>query len=474
MSKRVPYSLTDKFLVFWIICGLLLRIDSVFTNNPMTTVAYVSDCMRHWDHAKDTLNFSPSVLFDPIVYQSWMSLVQKFCLADPTLAAIYGALLSLSCPLAWGYFFKELPLGRTLRLFGMCLIAFLPTWIGIYSYFMQETLFLPLLGLAFGLSWRALRKNDLHSFLLVVFVWILTGLTRGVGIPMAAVTVSTLWFVQKGKLPRAIYSTLILALILGPLALRSHTFCGLWSPHGSGVFNKLYCISGKQRVEMHLSRDGAGWYYIYESPMMRAYPFKELAELLPPKEDPNAPDSAFRQKVLELSRWTTARQDALVLNVDLRKGMTDWNTAAAGIELTFDQRCRWIKENLLCMFFGASWPDDNPAFYFDHLAVYTRWFWLPLFIVVFALLLFRWKHIGFSGYLISANVLFWLYIQCFSLVVINEGRYRKPLEGLLITLILILIATWKSKTPDKKPADAPSELPKAAKPEEQTGEYYAI
>ena len=39
--------------------------------------------------------------------------------------------------------------------------------------------------------------------------------------------------------------------------------------------------------------------------------------------------------------------------------------------------------------------------------------------------------------LIPTLILVWLLIQGLSLLVVNEGRYRKPLEGLLITQTLL-------------------------------------
>ncbi len=47
-------------------------------------------------------------------------------------------------------------------------------------YFMQETLFLPLLGVALFLTWRCKRKQTIVTFITMIVIWITVGLTHGI------------------------------------------------------------------------------------------------------------------------------------------------------------------------------------------------------------------------------------------------------------------------------------------------------
>ena len=81
----------------------------------------------------------------------YVALLAKFTLKIPALVAYCTALLSLAGPWLWYRFFRELQSSKTLALAGWACLSFLPSWIAIYGYFMQETLMLPLLGAALAL-----------------------------------------------------------------------------------------------------------------------------------------------------------------------------------------------------------------------------------------------------------------------------------------------------------------------------------
>src|ERR1035437_69804 len=117
-------------------------------------------------------------LFDPLVYQTWLSIVQRVTMGIPGLVAVYAAALSVATPWFWYRFLSETLDSKTLALAGWAALGLLPTWIGIYSYFMSETLLLPLIGLSLWMTLRAKRRLTLQTFLAMVAIWLITGLTR--------------------------------------------------------------------------------------------------------------------------------------------------------------------------------------------------------------------------------------------------------------------------------------------------------
>ena len=111
----------------------------------------------------------------------------KLTLKYAVLVAYFTSLLSLVGPWLWYRFLRELVRDRDLALAGGVVLAALPSWSAIYSYFMQETLMLPLLGAALWATWRARRKGDVAGFVVAVGAWLAAGLTRGICLPLGAV-----------------------------------------------------------------------------------------------------------------------------------------------------------------------------------------------------------------------------------------------------------------------------------------------
>lgn len=416
---RVPASLQRTKALFrleiclWVlvVLGCLVRVWAVWAVNPVDHI--FSDTQRHWDHAKEPLMTAPMAVFDPIVFQTWMSVVQRLTLGDRLLTGMYAALLSICCPLAWYPFLKELLKHGRWAVFGLAVISWLPSWIGIYGYFMPETLFLPLLGASLWATWRCVRIGGLGLFGATVVLWTVTGLTRGVAIPMGAVAVASIWWRQDRKVAQAFIGILILAFALVPLAIRAHRFIGTWSPYGDGTFNAIYAGSGRRAVMLELERDGSHWSYMFQSPSLDS--------------EPLAP----------FSKWTSGRAGAAVIQIDHRNASHDWSVAKASYEPTWNERLRLTAENLIFLFFGESWPDSNREHAMEALSSVLRWMWAPLFAAVSIGSL----CVGSPSrrtWLLPGLILAWLVFQGLLLLSVNEGRYRKPLEGLLVAQSLVV------------------------------------
>ena len=406
------------FCYFLIACGIVIRFYSVFDSNPAGNLW--SDPQRHWEQGIDVLRSDPMSQIDPVIYQVYVGIIAKLSLGIPELVGFYTFLLSCLTPWVWYRFFRELQPDKTVALAGWAFFSVYPVWIGIYSYYMQETLMLPLLGASLYLTWRCRRKQTVSSFTLMVLVWVLAGLTRGICIPMAAVAVSWLWFCQSERTVKAVYSVIVLSLILGPLAIRSYNTMNILAPHGIGYLNVIYAQSGKKEILIDFERDGAVWTYGFASPSIGSTPLSPLSD------------------------WSSSREGQVRLAVDTRKGMQDWNAGMKSQQVSL-QKYIWISgENLIYLFFGESWPDSNRETTLGNLNYHSRWLWSPLFIVclIWAVARLRRRE---PVSMLPALIAVWLLFQVFLMISVNEGRYRFPLTGLLIGQVVFLVGTRKRK-----------------------------
>jgi len=396
-----------------ILLGCVLRVYNVIEHNPVDPAHLFSDPQRHWDHAKEPMTPSPMAIFDQPVFQIWLSVVQKFTLGIPALIAAYAAALSLLTPWCWYRFLRETLSSKTLALAGWAALALLPTWIGIYSYFMTETLFLPALGLSLWLTLRAKRRPTLTTFMTMVIVWTFCGLTRGIGLPLAAIAGLWVWIGHPRKIATIGYSLIFAVVVLTPLAVRNYTFVKLWAPHGNGWLNKIYVESGARVIQLHLSHNGAGWIYGFGSPSIDSLPFTPF------------------------SNWTSKRSGTIDVFIDFSNGAADWKAAHEKSAKHGAERWQLHVENIVFLLFGDSWPDNNAEYFIGAMANLSRWLWAPVLLGVIIFSTWQIKSVC-SRPLVALVLGTTLFFQGWMLLVPNEGRYRKPLEGLLIAQVLVL------------------------------------
>ena len=407
-------------LLVSLLAANLYRVWLIFRFNPVDHIW--SDPQRHWEQGIDTLRTDPMSMIDPILYQLYIGLLAKLTLKIPLLVAYWTSLLSLMGPWLWYRFLRELmpdAKQRDWALAGWVILAALPSWSAIYSYFMQETLMLPLLGGALWTTWRCRRKGDLASFLLAVVMWLLAGLTRGICIPLAAVAMTWLWFAQGEKWRRAAWSLLMLSAILGPLTIRAYQMTGLIAPNGSGAMVQLYSRSGAQGYSIGFSRQGAHWQYGFASPAVLKPPFAPFFD------------------------WQSTRQGTARFDIDMDAGPRDWDAARAKIEWDAETAVRLTADNLILLFFSESWPDTNLERDIGKINYWLRWLWVPLGLVVLVMTLKLWRQR--HERLLPTLIVVWLAVQGLFPLAVNEGRYRKPFEGLLIAQSVLLAATWAQR-----------------------------
>lgn len=409
-----------------VLIGSVVQVWYVFTYNPVDHIW--SDPARHWEQGTDVLRRDLMALTDPIGYQVYVAALAKFTLKLPGLVAYCTSLLALLGPWLWYRFFRELQSSKTIALAGWAALSLLPSWTAIYGYFMQETLMLPLLGAALWATWRCRRKATASTFTLMVLLWIVAGLTRGIAIPLAAVCCTWLWLAQDKKLKKALYSSVVLLLIMGPLTYRSYQIVDHFAPHGMGHLNVIYAQSGKKVIEIHSRLGGSRWTHSFGSPSTGAEPFAPLSD------------------------WKTQRTGKVRVDVDLAAGKRDWDQAADSIDMSFRDYLWITKESFIFLFFAESWPDNNLARTVDLIGSWLRWIWAPLFVVLVVGVIVH--HRKFRGHwLLPAMILAWFVVQVLIPIAINEGRYRKPFEGLAIAQLILWVALIKGVARGAAPVD---------------------
>jgi hypothetical protein len=283
---------------------------------------------------------------------------------------------------------------------------------------MQETLMLPLFGAALWMTWRCRRKADTASFVLATGLWLSAGLTRGICIPLGAVAMTWVWFEQGRKLAKAAASVALLLVVLGPLSGRSWSLARMISPHGIGLLVQLYQRSGAESISFEFTRrDGADrWVNVFTSPSVR--------------HPPLAP----------LSNWQSRREGRAEFKIDLDHGRRDWQVALDRLPPWNGSRALWLTgDNLVHLFFGPSWPDTNRDRWIGQLNYGSRWIWVPLTLACALATALLWRRQ--QTRLPAVLVLTWLIVQGLFPLSFNEGRYRKPFEGLLVAQCLLLASS---------------------------------
>jgi len=400
-----------RSLLYWLIAaGSVVRVAYIFTYNPLDHI--FSDPQRHWEQGTEVLRRDLMSLTDPIGYQIYVGALAKLSVKLPELVAFYTSLLALLGAWLWYRFLRELQSNKNLALAGWAFLTLLPSWTAIYAYFMQETLLIVLLGAALWATWRCRRKGDAASFAAMVFLWAAAGLTRGIAIPLAAVACSWLWYQQDGKVRKALYSTAILLFILGPLTARTYPLVHHFAPHGMGQLNVVYAQSGKKVIEVNVIDVGR---WGFGSPSTGAKPFAPFSD------------------------WMTQRTGTVEAEVNFNKGKGGWGPALDSVHMSLSDYLWITKENLIFLFFADSWPDMRAGRLIDDLSSIMRWLWAPLFIFAIVVLIKDAKKLR-RQWLLSAIIAVWFVVQGLIPIAINEGRYRKPLEGMLVAQIVLWLA----------------------------------
>jgi hypothetical protein len=249
---------------------------------------------------------------------------------------------------------------------------------------------------------------------------------------MAVVATLWIWFRFPQRMKALACSVAILAFVLVPLGYRTQQFMHIFSPLGIPHLNLIYGLSGKQSVEIEYQspQEGVGWVFGFTSPALQAAPLEPLSE------------------------WRTRREGTVKIHIDIAEGGADWRRAMWENFPTVSRYLWMTGDNLILLFFSESWPDSSQEQTLGRINYWLRWLWLPLTVLCVAATFLRRRELR-GHYLLASLMLAWFVMQGLLPMVPNEGRYRKPFEGLLVAQ-LVLLAGVRRPTPAATPADTPT------------------
>lgn len=389
---------------------MALRFAHVLIYPP--TQFLFSDPMRHWMNGERF--FRPDLMgsVDPLMYQLWVMALRGLTADDPLRVAVVTGLLCACLPWLWYRALAEI-LPKNAALGWGALIGVLPSLIMPYSYFMTETLLLPLIAGAVWASFASARKRSAWGWALAAGLWALASFTRSAALPVAACVLGWLWLREReGRVARAVIALGVFALLFLPACWHSSLTLRYCAPLGATEMNTIYRASGAARFSVDVLGVGR---WGFSSPSMYSKPLSPLSE------------------------WTPPREGDFNFTIDPRRGRADWRAAIdrakAQSTLPFAED---FEENALLYFFGASWPDNNHEIPMGWLAVQSRWLWFPLTLAVVGMLATRWRRVGWEERIIPVAAVLLTVLMLTQRQGVMEGRYRKPVEPLLVASLALL------------------------------------
>ena len=401
-------------LIALVTLGSLLRVWAVFQYNPLEVL--FTDPGRWWEEATHLSGLQPIAAIDTFGYPLWLGFFVKLTGGGALAIALHNSALSVITPWIWHRLVRELSGDHDIALVSWAAFCWLPSWISIYSYTMSETLFLPLLGTALWLSVKAYKRASTVSYFASACLWALACATRVFALPIAVAMLLWTW-----RSPRRIsklgFAALAFAVIAAPFSIRTHYILNVWHPFGFPRMNQIYMESGKRTVRFDVSRESSGyrWTYEFGSPSLYQEPFKPL------------------------SHWKSTRSGVAYFSIREANGMADWDRALHTYRAPWRQRVHDWSENFIFFNFAPSWPDDNPNRLADEAAILLRWCWVPLALLVIVGNMHYRKQLGseIEGMMAVLTTLAWILTPL--LPAVMEGRYRKPVEGLLLVNLFLLL-----------------------------------
>ncbi len=411
-------SLFGKFgvLPILIVVGTIFRFCYPFFSHPLDHLG--SDPLRHYLNATTSFNSTIFSWLDPPFPQLWLREILLLFTKTRLSVSIYFGLLCAALPWCWYLWGRQIFSSEKKALIYLAALVFLPSWIGIYGFFMDETLLLPALGLTLWLSWKAREHNTAKYLLLAVFAWAITLSIKLSALLELVIIVPWLFshFLKHNGYKLRSYIVLLASMLMLSLTYFAYVFWvyqGLGStwlyPPGTGVLTRAFYLSGAQSVSAAFVKKGR--------------PFVNTGDFYS--------NAMVTESLNPFSDWTTWRKGSyhLIINCDKKVVLTEDMP-----HLSWQKRMLLIGESALYFFFSRSWPDDRVGDIIHIAQIETRWLWslLTIFIVGLA-----WQKKRFTDMVVLlclGSAL--LYVICDSSTI--EGRYRKPWEGIALAAFIYL------------------------------------
>ena len=401
-----------------ILIGSGLRV--VWTvQHPPSDFVY-SDPARHWFNATHPLEMNPLAGIDPPAYELWLGMIAHLTVGDRLALGIYAALLSLSAPFVWFLFAKKVLSHSTWALWFWATLIWLPSWIGVFSYFMNETLLIPLIGLSL---WQGVQEDVDSSKRWVVLnlSWAVTCLTRIIALPLALIAMAFTLSGTSRPLRRVLLAGLVWACVLTPAAYLAKQIINIATPFGLPYPHHIYWESGARDIYLHLSSPSHGALFDYHF----------------------AAFSVFDEPLRPFSHYQVRPSGQVDVSVNLDNGMSDWRAAAALYAPTFSSRLHLYGENALLFLLGDSWPDGHRDLLWENMAYHLHWSWL---FIVLGSAIWSALHVYWTRrvQLMPALAITALLVPLLSNAGLMEARFRKPLEGICILALFWLAERYLS------------------------------
>jgi hypothetical protein len=367
---------------------------------------------------------------DPYLFQAYLFLVRRVSGDSRVVVTLFTSFLSLCVPLSWYLFGREVLRSRSTALFFASVACFVPTWWFSYSFFMNETLLLPLLGFSLWATWRAKRTRSPWAFLLAAVLWLMASLTRSIAFPLAALCLLWLVLDQWRRVWPVLGAAAAWAGGFTAAALHSFPHFGTYSPFGN--FNKLvliYFLSGANTYKVHINNQ---YTYYFSSPSLYISPFYPL------------PFPTIRTGTYEFA------MDAARAGADLSETISQlfW----ANLHLL----PRLALENVVFLSLSHSWPESGGTLA-GQLCFGERLIWLPLILTAVLVSVRRLRRPGFDffSFMTTAFVLLLYAAQ----LAPTEGRYRRPLEPVVLMACLVAAEAWLAARRPRPPPPHVMETP---------------
>jgi hypothetical protein len=423
-------SIQFKVLVTLIVAASCFRVFVCFAHNPMDYLW--SDNLRHWNNGLHFPRGGYIGAADPIGFQAYIFVLQKVTFSNRFAVALSFALLSVLMP--WTYYraARNFGLEKTSALWVWALIAWTPSLLVIYHFVMMETLLLFLEGVALWMTARYLRKGGTEAFLLFVFFWTLASLTKPTIVPLAGICFLWVWWKKSTSLRQIAMGAALALVLLAPQAIRSKIELGFFAPFGNPWLTRIELRCGARTIYFHYSAprgrgrllniNGSDGEFVFGSPSCYIRPLEPLSHW------------AMRRA------WGDTKAE---VTIDASHGERDWKNA---YDFFNQDRGEWLaqwRENIILFFFTPSWPESAAGEWDGHLDYWSRWLWAPLILVVLVGNVREFVHRRCD--VIPVAVTLFTVFMALQNVVITEGRYRKPVEPLLLLNLVWIFGRKEAK-----------------------------
>jgi len=228
--------------------------------------------------------------------------------------------------------------------------------------------------------------------------------------------VCLLWIALRPPRPwlKLLWGLVLFAIIAVPAGLHCRAALGFFSPFGNPYMAEIYRHSGNKEITLNYGPQGI---YGFGSP------------------------SFYNPTFYPFSDWMTDRVGEVAVVIDTTRGRATW--------IQEDQRIRAARrfskirdywENLLYLGFGQPWPANDRGTLVGALTVWTRWLWPPIIAVV-AFGVVRGRFAG-REWLLPICGLLTLALLAVQDGGIIEGRYRLPVDPIILAALVVLVCRW--------------------------------